>query len=161
MVRLRRERLLGKSTQTSSHANGCDCGAKGCFMKRLPSKDKFHQLASLFGCECREGRAVTAPLLRPNLANGQQGGHLPGDDGYEDPLPNFALGEARTHRMFPQINAPPPIVNDKDWVPGENKWEQENGDSDFKKGDEVKRRGYLWVAPEQRRAAGKRGNGTV
>jgi hypothetical protein len=67
------------------------------FTKHLPSKDKIHQLTSLFGCECREGRAATAPLLRPNAANGQQGGHLPGDDGYEDPLPNFAVGEAQAH----------------------------------------------------------------
>ena len=147
------------------------------FTKHLPSKDKIHQLTSLFGCEYREGRAATTPLLRPNTANGQQGGHPPGDDGYEDPLPNFDVGEAQAHdpnvlphhydqddmdRMCPQINAPPPIVNDEVWVPGENKWENdEDDDVSNNKIDEIKKRGHLWVAPEPRRVTGKRGKGLV
>ena len=58
------------------------------FTQHLPSKDKIHQMTALFGCECREGRAETAPPLRPNAAHGQQGGHLQSDDGH-DPLPRL------------------------------------------------------------------------
>jgi hypothetical protein len=36
------------------------------FTKYLPSKDKVHSLVNLFGCEYRDGRAESAPLLRPN-----------------------------------------------------------------------------------------------
>ena len=65
-------------------------------------------------------------------APGQQGDHLPGDDGH-DPLPNFVMAEAKAHdpnvlphmydqemieEMFPQINAPVQIANNSDWVPG-------------------------------------------
>ena len=35
------------------------------FTKHSPSKDKVHQLVRLFGCEYRDGRAASAPLLRP------------------------------------------------------------------------------------------------
>ena len=59
--------------------------------------------------------------------------------------------------MFPQINAPPPLVNDKDWVPGEKEWEEGNDDTDFKKGGEVRRRGYLRFVPEPRRVVGREG----
>ena len=69
------------------------------FTKHLPSKEKIHQLTALFGCEYREGRAQSAPLLRPNVDPGQQGDHLPGDDGY-DPLPNLMV-EAKAH--YPNI----------------------------------------------------------
>ena len=65
-------------------------------------------------------------------------------------------------RMFPQISAPPAIVNDEDWVPGENKWESDEFDnSSYEKIDETKRRGHLRVAPELLTAAGKRGKGIV
>ena len=87
-------------------------------------------------------------------------------------LPTFVLGEAQAHdpnvlpdhydqdtkdRMFPQIDAPLPIVNNKDWVAGENECEQENDGSDFKNVDEVKRRGFLRVAPKPRRTTEKGG----
>ena len=65
-------------------------------------------------------------------------------------------------RMFPQINAPPPIVNDEDWVPGENRWENDEDDvSSYNKIDETKKRGHLRVAPKPRRVMGKRGKGIV
>ena len=35
------------------------------FTKHLPFRDKVHQLVRLFGCEYRDGRAASAPLLRP------------------------------------------------------------------------------------------------
>ena len=34
------------------------------FTKHLPSRDKVHSLVRLFGCEYRDGRAASAPLLR-------------------------------------------------------------------------------------------------
>ena len=34
------------------------------FTKHLPSREKVHQLMSLFGCEYREGRAKSAPMLK-------------------------------------------------------------------------------------------------
>ena len=97
------------------------------FTKHLPSKDKIHQLTALFGCEYREGRSVTAPLLRPNV--GQQDGHLPDVEHGDDPLPHFVIQEARAHdgsmlpqqydreeieSMFPIITAPGGIANDED-----------------------------------------------
>jgi hypothetical protein len=98
------------------------------FTKHLPSREKVHQLLGLFGCEYRDGRAASAPLLRPLEGNGQQGGHLAG----EDPLPTFAAytddvphDESRLPhmypveeiaRLFPTIEAAPerPNVNDYD-----------------------------------------------
>ena len=57
------------------------------FTKHLPSREKIHQLIGFFGCEYRDGRAASAPLLRLlEEDNGQQGGHLTGDD----PFPTFA-----------------------------------------------------------------------
>ena len=49
--------------------------------------------------------------------------------------------------MFPRITAPPRIVNDTDWVPGEKEWGQEHCGSDFERGVEVRRHAYLRVAP--------------
>ena len=111
------------------------------FTKHLPSKDKFHQLTALFGCEYREGRAATAPLLRPTTVTGQQGGHLLDDDGH-DTLPNFVLADAKPHdpnklphmyddetidEMFPRIEAPAQIINDEDWTQGDCFWKEEDG----------------------------------
>ena len=95
------------------------------FTKHLPSREKVHQLMTLFGCEYREGRAESAPLLRPH---GREGGH-PADD----PLPTFvAEVEPLLHdirllphmhptkdieRLFPTINAAPGINNDDDFSP--------------------------------------------
>jgi len=98
------------------------------FTKHLPSKDKIHQLTALFGCEYREGRAASAPLLRPNAVEGQQDGHLPDDE----PLPNFVVSEAVPHdpkvlphmhcdedidKLFPKIEAAPEVANTHDWIP--------------------------------------------
>ena len=128
--------------------------------KHLPSKDKIHQLTALFGCEYREGRAETAPLLRPNVAPGKQGGHLSGDDRFE-PLPKFVMADATPHdpsvlppmysdeminKLFPQIVAPTQIPNGQDWIPGDCFREQEVGDT----GDKPQRSKPA-AQPEQRR----------
>ncbi len=55
------------------------------FTKHLPSKDKIHQLTALFGREYRDGSALTAPQLRPNVNPAQQGDHLPGEDSVDPP----------------------------------------------------------------------------
>ena len=99
------------------------------FTKHLPSKDKVHQLMGLFGCEYRAGRAESAPLLRPAGSSGQQGSHLAD----VDPLPTFSVeAEGEIHdgtllphlypaddikKMFPRIEAAPPIENSDDWSP--------------------------------------------
>ena len=129
------------------------------FTKHLPSKDKIHQLTALFGCEYREGRALTAPQLRPNVDPAQQGDHLPGDDSF-DPLPTF-MNDAITHdpnilphmyeheimvKMFPLIEAPVEIANDRDWTPGDCFWEQQDGDAPAGAG-----RRDRTVHPERRR----------
>jgi len=99
------------------------------FTKHLPSKEKIHQLTALFGCEYREGRAATAPLLRP--AERQQDGHLP----EVEPLPNFVMSETQPHdpsvlphmhcegdieKLFPKIEAAPEVANTHDWIPEAN-----------------------------------------
>ena len=98
------------------------------FTKHLPSREKIHQLIGLFGCEYRDGRAASAPLLRPLEGdNGQQGGHLAGGD----PLPTFAAhtddvphDETRLPhaysdddiaRLFPTIEAAPEPPNTNDY----------------------------------------------
>ena len=98
------------------------------FTKHLASKEKIHQLTALFGCEYREGRAASAPLLHPHGVDGQQDGQLSG----VDPLPSFTLAEAEIHdinvlphmhrecdidRMFPKIEAAPETANSRDWIP--------------------------------------------
>ena len=53
-------------------------------------------------------------------------------------------------------------MNDEDWVPGENKWENdEDDDSSYNNIDETKKQGHLRVSPEPRRVTGKRGKGIV
>ena len=67
---------------------------------------------------------------------------MPGDDSF-DPLPTF-MSDAITHdpnilplmyeleimvKMFPLIEAPVEIANDKDWTPGDCFWEQQDGDA--------------------------------
>ena len=96
------------------------------FTKHLPSREKIHQLTALFGCEYREGRAESAPLLRP--AERQHDGHLP----EVEPLPNFVMSDARPHdpnvlphmhcegdieKLFPKIDAAPEAANTHDWIP--------------------------------------------
>ena len=97
------------------------------FTKHLPSREKIHQLIGLFGCEYRDGRAASAPLLRPLEDDGQQGGHLADND----PLPTFAAhtddiphDETRLphlysavdiDRLFPTIEAAPEIPNTNDY----------------------------------------------
>ena len=97
------------------------------FTKHLPSREKVHQLLSLFGCEYREGRAAAAPLLRPHGSDSRQGGHPT-----HDPLPTFVAElEAELHdinllphmhtkveidKKFPTIPAAPGPRNAEDFV---------------------------------------------
>ena len=103
--------------------------------KHLLSREKVHQLVTLFGCECRSGRAKSAPLLRPHGSGQGEGGH----PSTGDALPTFvaaedgaAILEAELHdisklphtyspddirRMFPEIKAPPLMENALDWKP--------------------------------------------
>ena len=98
------------------------------FTKHLPSRKKIHQLIGLFGCECRDGRAASAPLLRPlEEDNGQQGGHLAGDDplptfaAYTDNIPHDETRLPHTYladdiaRLFPTIGAAPELPNTNDY----------------------------------------------
>ena len=98
------------------------------FTKHLPSREKVHQLLDLFGCECREGRAASAPLLRPHGSDGQQGDHLA-----SHPLPTYLNDfEAEMHdpkvlphmypksemnKLFPTITAAPEPRNAEDFNP--------------------------------------------
>jgi hypothetical protein len=97
------------------------------FTKHLPSREKVHQLLNLFGCEYREGRAASAPLLRPHGSDGRQDGHSA-----DDPLPTFiAELEAQLHdicvlphmhstsdirKLFPTIPAAPGPLNAEDLI---------------------------------------------
>ena len=78
----------------------------------------------------QEGRAASAPLLRPHGVDGQKFGHLSGDD----PFSSFTLAEAQIHdlgvlphmhneydieRMFPKIEATPETANSWDWIPSD------------------------------------------
>ena len=73
------------------------------FTKHLPSKEKVHQLLKLFGCEYREGRAESAPLLRPHDHADREGGHP-----IDDPLPTFALNHMIL--IYFRTCIPPPIL---------------------------------------------------
>ena len=102
------------------------------FTKHLPSREKVHQLLGLFGCEYRDGRAASAPLLRP-LEENREGGH---SDDY-DPLPTFAADyDDRLHdetrlphmhsaeeidKLFPTIPAAPEMPNVNDYDPQREK----------------------------------------
>ena len=102
------------------------------FTKHLPSKDKIHQLTSLFGCEYRTGRAEGAPLLRTHSSDGQKVGHLPVarllphfnvdfdkiEPHDESVLPHLHEFEY-ARKMFPMIEAAEPQPNLDDWIPGD------------------------------------------
>ena len=97
------------------------------FTKHLSSREKVHQLVSLFGCEYREGRPASAPLLRPHGSESRQGGHPA-----KDPLPAFMNDfEAEIHdinilphlhskndieKLFPTIPAAPGPSNAEDFT---------------------------------------------
>ena len=97
------------------------------FTKHLPSREKVHQLMGLFGCEYREGRAASAPLLRPLEDDSRKGGHST----VEEPLPTYvAQTEDLPHdesclphlysaeeiaRLFPTIEAAPQCPNTDDY----------------------------------------------
>ena len=57
------EKVRNKSIEVRKIAG--ESNPADLFTKHLPSKDKVHQLVRLFNCEYREGRAESAPLLRP------------------------------------------------------------------------------------------------
>ena len=98
------------------------------FTKHLPSREKVHQLLNLFGCEYRDGRAASAPLLRPHGFDDREGGHSG-----SDPLPTFVTDvDAQPHdidtlphmypsleieRMFPTIRATNGPANADDYNP--------------------------------------------
>ena len=115
-----------------------DVNPADLFTKHLPSKDKIHQLTALFGCEYRSGRAAAAPLLRPHDHNGQEGGH----PSVGEALPAFLYEEPEAHdisrlphmhecieieKLFPLIKAAPPLVNDEDWQPETENYDDEAG----------------------------------
>jgi hypothetical protein len=98
------------------------------FTKHLPSREKVHQLLTLFGCEYREGRAASAPQLRP-MEDDREGGHP-----IDSHLPAFSAEdfEAELHdvtrlphmhttteikKFFPTITAAPECQNSFDWEP--------------------------------------------
>ena len=99
------------------------------FTKHLPSREKVHQLLSLFGCEYRSGRAEAAPLLRPRDVDGRSGGHSADDC----PLPTFVsencagphdesmlpheYPKKEMETLFPVISAAPLGDNVEDWNP--------------------------------------------
>ena len=72
------------------------------FTEHLPSREKVHQLMSVFVCEYRSGRAASAPMLLPDGSSGQQGSHLAD----ADPLPTlgfyffFPRGNCMTMTVF-------------------------------------------------------------
>ena len=99
------------------------------FTKHLPSREKVHQLLKLFGCEYREGRAASAPLLRPMGSSDREGGHP-----IDSHLPAFSAedleaeihdicrlphmhSEAEIKKLFPTIHAAPACQNSFDWKP--------------------------------------------
>ena len=97
------------------------------FTKHLPSREKVHQLMGLFGCEYREGRAASAPLLRPHGSDDREGGHP-----VDDPLPTFVVDlDCKPHdpnvlphlhsaddiqKLFPSIDAAPEPANSRDYM---------------------------------------------
>ena len=95
------------------------------FTKHLPSKDKVHQLLALFRCEYREGRATTAPLLRPHGSEAVDPlptfvttfeGDLDGELHDVGRLPHLHSAEEIIKR-FPLITAAPLQPNAEDWEP--------------------------------------------
>ena len=82
---------------------------------------------ALFGCEYRDGRATSAPLLRPHGGDDREGGHSIDDE----LLPTFVADlHAAPHdinllphmhsttdidRLFPTIDAAPGVSNDDDF----------------------------------------------
>ena len=93
---------------------------------------------ALFGCEYREGRAASAPLLRPHDVDGREGGHST-----DEPLPTFVADiESIPHdinvlphmysakeieRLFPTIEAAPGLINDEDFSAEQNHGVGEKG----------------------------------
>ena len=99
------------------------------FTKHLASREKVHQLLKLFGCEYREGRASSAPQLRPMGSTDREGGHP-----IDSHLPTFSAedfeaelhdvtrlphmhSESEIKKMFPTIHAAPACQNSADWNP--------------------------------------------
>ena len=69
------------------------------FTKHLPSQDKVHTLVRLFGCECRDGRASSAPLLR--RMEEQQENSI----GTRQLLPH-QKSQAEIYELYPRMIAP-------------------------------------------------------
>ena len=117
-----------------------DVNPADLFTKHLSSRERVHMLVTLFGCVYRDGRAESAPLLRPNF----EGGSLfsSGPEGAVDEVDDdeaLLLDEARVtipdakrhdirrlphehsetemHEFFPLIIVPPLDVNVEDWSP--------------------------------------------
>ena len=99
--------------------------------EHLPSSINIGQLVKLFGCDYRQGRSAAAPLLRPNVGDGGEGG-TPAS-GY---IPTFEVRQAEMHdaeilphlysedeveRLFPKIEASEPRANVEDWEPSEER----------------------------------------
>ena len=95
------------------------------FTKHLPSREKVHQLLGLFGCEYREGRAESAPLLRPNDIDGRQGGQPVVDEILPTYVAEMHDASRLPHKhsdteiadLFPTIDAAAAVDNAEDWLP--------------------------------------------
>ena len=103
------------------------------FTKHLSSRDRVLGLTKLFGCDFRNGRSETAPLLRPRESVPV---HLEDPD-HDIELDYFDLDlpEAAIHdddmlphdytledqdQMFPKIEVGEPEINIEDWNPEED-----------------------------------------
>ena len=92
------EKVRDKSIEVRKIAG--DSNPADLFTKHLPSRDKVYQLVRLFGCEYRDGRAASAPLLRPM----EQCGDVNAVD-VLDILPHL-LPADEIDRQFPRVDAP-------------------------------------------------------
>ena len=117
-----------------------DVNPADLFTKHLSSRERVHMLVGLFGCVYRDGRAESAPLLRPNFEGGSLFSSGPeGVEGEFEDREAMMFTEARVtipdamrhderrlphlhnaaemSKFFPVITAPPEAVNVEDWTP--------------------------------------------
>ena len=117
------------------------------FTKHLPSREKVHQLLSLFGCEYRDGRPGSAPMLRPKDVDGREGGHptidstLPmfvttkSDQPHDESRLPHMHSEHEIQELFPSIPAAPEPMNVNDWSPDDDGRRDSRIDAKQRRGD--------------------------